>query len=362
MTCTNIKVAFLLSSLRFGGGERVALNLAHAFKARGIDVTFLLMRHEGEFLAEATEHFNVVDLRCDRTWKLPAKLAFYLLRERPDALISSFWKLNLCACLVRIACPNVRLLVWEHSPPSRSANSPTWLYAITASILYQLATKVIAVSAGVRDDVASITIGLGRKLVVIFNPIPPPKVVPGKSAEDNAHRIVWVGRFDYPKNPQLMVEAFARLPKGRGYTLTFVGDGPLRTVLEKMVDELGLRNVVHFLGFKPNPYDWMAKADLLVLTSDREGLGNVLVEALHSGLHVLSTDCGAGIHDVLLDNCYGTIVPVGNADALAHAIVDLLNKPRNIALQIEGAQRFMPYRIAAQFLTALGFRFTEPQK
>lgn len=349
-------IAFVQSSLKFGGGERVALNLAHALKAAGYQIDFLLMSNKGEFLSEAQQHFHVHDLDCGRTWKLPERLVVYLYHNRPVALVSSYWKLNLCACLARIVYPPVRLLLWEHSPPSKSKNSPTWLYAITASLFYQLGTCVVAVSSGVFNDVQRITLGLRHKLRMIFNPIPPPHDIESKAmmVRPEGKKIIWVGRLDYPKNPGLMLEAFALIPKRANYTLDFVGDGRLRDSLEDRCRALGLRERVRFLGFQPKPYTMMAESDLLVLSSDREGLPSVMVEALYSGLRVVSTDCGEGIHDILLENRYGTIVPTGAKVALADAIERELNTLYDRQAQIEGAQRFLPQVIAQQFLIAMG--------
>jgi glycosyltransferase involved in cell wall biosynthesis len=347
------RIAFLLSSLKFGGGERVALNLAHAFKARGIRVDFVLMSAEGEFLLEARQHFTVVDLACNRTWKLPGKLAAYLWRQRPDGLIASFWKLNLCACLARLIYPTVRLALWEHSPPSRSENSPTFLYAVTASLFYRLATRVVAVSTGVHEDIRRITLGLGNKLTMIFNAIPPPTEADNPPRSYWKKTIVWVGRLDVPKNPGLMLEAFARLPQNENVVLKFVGDGPLRPALEANAAGLGLLNQVGFLGYQARPYLLMQGADLLVLTSDREGLPTVLVEALYCGLSVVSTDCGRGIHDILGDNVYGAICTVGDPNALAQSIAHALRTPRDSHHQMLGAQRFKPEVIAGQFLASM---------
>ena len=347
-------VSFLLSSLKFGGGERVALNLAHAFKARGIRVDFLLMSYEGEFLEEAEKFFNVVDICCRRTWMLPGKLSSYLWQSRPDALIASFWKLNLCACLTRLVYPRIQLLLWEHSPPSKSTNSPTWLYGITASLMYRLATRVVSVSNGVRNDITRITFGLDTKIKVIFNPILPPLDLKAKlQPQTSRSRIVWVGRMDYPKNPVLMLEAFALLSNDQSYTLDFIGDGPLRTVLEQRVEELGLQERVMFRGFQSDPYTWMMQSDLLALTSDREGLPTVLIEALYCGLRLVSTDSGGGVHEVLRDNHYGAIVPPGNAAALAQAIITEFERPCDSDRQIEGSHRFLPAVIAQQFLLLL---------
>lgn len=347
-------VAILLSSLKFGGAERAALNLANALAAEGVQVEFLLMSKEGEFLEEAKACFRVIDLKCDRTWKLPAKLASYLRAMRPIALLSSFWKLNLCACLARLSSPRTRLLLWEHSQPSMSSNSPTWLYAITASLAYPMATRVIAVSAGVRDDVLRSTVGLRARLQVIFNPIPPPGELSRDTidARDGRH-VVWVGRLDAPKNPGLALEAFALVAARRDAFLQFVGDGALRPMLVARCRELGLDDRVSFMGFQKRPYDVMQSSDVLVLSSDHEGLGNVMIEALYCGLGVVSTDCGAGVQDVLQNGAYGRVVPIGEKAGLAHALEQELDHRRDFDAQVRGAQRFRPEAIGREFLAVL---------
>ena len=347
-------IGFVLSSLKFGGAERVALNLAHEFKSRGFRVTFLLLSYEGEYLGEAVKHFTVFDLSCDRTWKLPLKLISYLRREQPGILISSFWKLNVCACVARIFYQKFRLLLWEHSPPTRGKNSSTILYAISASILYRLARNVIAVSSGVWNDIDSNTFGLRNKLKVIFNPVQNPSIFLGNDLVlKTKRRIVWVGRLDYSKNPGLMLDAFLILSKSQGFTLDFIGDGPQRLNLEKKVLDYDLAGVVRFHGFQPNPYPLMMQAEILALTSDCEGLPTVLIEALYLGLRVVSTDSGDGIHDILLDNVYGTIVQVSNPEAFAHALSESLNRPFDSTLQILAARRFSPDIVAEQFLDNL---------
>jgi glycosyltransferase involved in cell wall biosynthesis len=323
------RIAFLLSSLKFGGGERVALNLAAALKAKGYLIDFLLMSHEGEFLSEAHKNFNVIDLRCDRTWKL-----------------------NLCACLARVFCPSTRLVAWEHSPPTRSC--PAWLYAVTASVFYRLANCIVAVSSGVAADILLNTKGLKNRVSVIFNPIPGPANNKLSSYPLNGRRIIWVGRLDVPKNPELMLDAFALLPRTEGYTLDFVGDGRLRDVLKDRAKELNCESSVRFLGFRSDVYGCMTDADMLVLSSDREGLPTVLVEAMHAGLRIVSTDCGTGVHDILQNNRLSTIVPPRDKFALVAAIVERMNMPHDKNPQIAGAQRFAPSRIASQFLHAMG--------
>jgi glycosyltransferase involved in cell wall biosynthesis len=332
----------------------VALNLAKALKDRGVEVDILLMSKEGEFLAQAELDFNVVDLKCSRTYKLPGKLFAYIIRQRPDVLLSSFWKLNLCSCLAKMLFPAVRLLLWEHAPPSRSKNSPKWLYAMSASIFYQFANKVVAVSNGVYNDIDQWTLGLRRKLVVIFNPITPPDPhLLSQRGPTETKQIIWVGRLDESKSPGLLLDAFALLPKECRASLAFVGDGRQRAELEQRSISLGMEKRVKFLGFHANPYELMAVADLLVVSSDTEGLSSVIIEAMYCGLRVVSTDCGAGVHDILLDNRYGTIIPPKDKLALARAIEAELKTPHVAQKQKDGAQRFLPSVVVQQFLAAM---------
>jgi glycosyltransferase involved in cell wall biosynthesis len=348
------KIAILLPSLKFGGAERVALNLAAAFKELGVSTEFVLMSKEGEFLDEAQTNFSVFDLKCNKTYKLPIKLLIYLYKQRPDVLVSSFWKLNLCACLTKPLFPTVSLLLWEHAPPSMSSNSPKWLYAISASLLYQLANKIVAVSSGVQRDIVHWTIGLSRKLMVIPNAIKPPSPYLAQQFKPSGEKkVIWVGRLDEPKNPGLLLEAFSLVNLKHKLTLTFLGDGPLRPELEKRCNALGLNERVNFLGFRSNPYEEMTGADLLVLSSDWEGFGNVIIEAMHAGLRVVSTDCGQGIHDILLNNEYGTIVPCNEKVLMAKAIEYELTTLHAEQDQIEGAQRYLPRIVAQQFLVAM---------
>lgn len=348
------KVALLLPSLKFGGAERVALNLAKALKETGAHVEFLLMSMEGEFLAEAQSHFTVVDLKCNKTYKLPGRLLTYFIKQRPDVLVSSFWKLNLCSCLATMLLPGIRLLVWEHSPPSKSKNSPRWLYAVSASVFYRWANKVVTVSTGVYNDVDHWTFRLRHKLVVIFNPITPPEPnLLTRRKATSTKQVIWVGRLDDPKNPGLLLEAFALLPKGCNATIVFVGEGRLRPELERRCRVLGLNDSVNFLGYQANPYEELAASDLLVLSSDREGLPSVIIEAMYCGLRVVSTDCGEGIHDILRDNRYGTIVPCKDKASMAKAIEMELNTHHAAQEQIAAAQRFLPQVVVQQFLAAM---------
>lgn len=343
------KVAFLLSCLKFGGAERVALNLAKALQVRhDVDIDIVLMSREGEFLDEAEASFNVVDLKCDRTYKLPLKLGLYALKARPNAIISSFWKLNFSACLTKAAMPIFKLLLWEHSTEYQKAFGLGRIYFfVISNTFYRFADYIVAVSSGVFDDIAQHTLLLRSKLNKIYNPVTPPDPLLVCAREPNLERanekrLIYVGRLAPEKNPILVVNAFALASRTRKMTLTFVGDGPLRRELEHLIEQRQLGDLVRCVGFQKNPYEYVSKADILVISSLREGLPSAIIEALYCGCSIVSTDCGGGIRDILGNGCYGTIVPRNDENALAQGILDEIETNRDFERQISAAQRFLP--------------------
>ncbi len=346
------KIGIVLPSLKFGGAERVALNLAKSLKLEGIDVEFLLMSYEGEFLEVAKSEFNVINLNCDRTYKLPFILIDYVYKNKPDLILSSFWKLNLCACALRIFSPKIKILLWEHALITQSDTSQ-FLFRITSSFIYQLATKVIAVSNGVANDLKNITFGLNKKIIVINNPIVPPS---SKLLSFNLKKIdktvIWVGRMDENKNPFLMLKAFLNIDEIYNLKLVFVGDGKLRNSLEFQSNRSSKKEKIKFLGYLENPFQEIIKSDLLVLTSNQEGFGNVLVEAMLCGKRVVSTNCGPSIQEILDNGKFGTIVEKNHPTELALAIqkeIISINL-HNPFIQIKAAEKFLPNVIAKEYI------------
>jgi glycosyltransferase involved in cell wall biosynthesis len=353
------KIAMLLPSLAFGGGERVSLSLAEALADLGIEVEFVLTVKEGELLAEAEKRFRVVDLRCGRAWQIPFKLMGYVARSRPDAIISNYWKINVCACAARLLMPLFKLVVIEHSPPSKTAIFDTRTYALTSSAFYRAADTIVAVSSGVAEDIMSCTLGLSRRIVVIYNAIKGDGFGGERRREEQRgrRRVITVGRLSPEKNHALLLEAFRILATEVDAELVIVGEGELRPALQQRAAELGLTERVSFAGFQPRPADFLAKSDLFVLSSDQEGLPTALIEALYCGLPVVSTDCPHGPREILMDGKYGSLVRVGDACALAEAMAtELAGGKSNSEQQRLAAERFAPAAIARRYLAVLGLQ------
>lgn len=218
----------------------------------------------------------------------------------------------------------------------------------------------IGVSAGVAADMAALS-GISKDAFeVIYNPVPP-RAVPEQAALDIADRlwsgpsgarILTVGTMKTVKNHPLLLRAFARLnqPDAR---LMFVGDGGGREALLSLAQELGVTDRVIFAGFHPDPTPFYKTADLFVLSSNYEGFGNVIVEALATGTPVVSTDCPSGPAEILADGKYGRLVPVGDAEKLAKGIEEALQASHDTDALISRSAEFSPSIAAQSYLKVM---------
>ena len=133
------------------------------------------------------------------------------------------------------------------------------------------------------------------------------------------------GRLAPAKDFATLLRAFARVRARRPVHLVILGEGGLRHTLEKQLRELGIEADVELHGFVDNPFAWMSRASLFVLSSAWEGSPGVLVEAMACGCPVVSTDCPSGPDEILDGGRYGRLVPVGDAAALTEAIATTLD-------------------------------------
>lgn len=358
-------IAILLPDLRGGGAERVNLDLAKEFARQGHEVEFVLKQARGELLEEAQAAFPVVSLDTPRVRQVPLALARYLRRRRPDALLAAMWPLTVVAPLAqRLSGHECRVVVSEHG--MLSGEYRDWglphrlLLRASCALGYRMGDARIGVSQGVAQDMASLG-GMSRdNFSVIHNPVPSrpvPTSVCLRNAEalwgvPSGRRIVSVGRLKSVKNFPLLLHAFAglQLPDAR---LMVVGSGEKEDELRCLAKELDIAERVVFAGFHPDPSPFYMTADLFVLTSDYEGFGNVIVEALACGTTVVCTDCPSGPAEILDNGRYGRLVPVGDVPALSAAMSDALARPDDPDVCRARAGEFSAEKSAAAYLSCM---------
>ncbi len=346
------RVALFLRTLTGGGAERVMMNLAHGFAKQGLKVDLVLSKAEGTYLRQVTDEVRIVDLKISEfdklsSFKLPTsfqstkslfKLVHYLQQEQPVALLSATHYPNEIAVLAKsLARVPTRLIVSEHTTLSVEARRveqvSSRLAPLTARLFYPWANGIVAVSQGVARDLARI-IGLPlERIRVIHNPVITP-YLREKTKEPVEHSwfapgappvVLGIGRFVKQKDFPTLIRAFAQVRQVKPVRLMMLGSGREQKRLEALVRELSIENDVAWIGFANNPFAYMARAAVFVLSSAWEGLPTVLIEAMAVGIPVVSTNCESGPAEILDNGKYGLLVPVGDSQAMAEAILSVLS-------------------------------------
>lgn len=324
-----------LPNMAGGGAERVALAGIKDLVERGHEVDVVLVRAEGELLPLLPPQAKVVDLDARRLSASLLPLVRYLRERKPDAIHALMWPATVIAILARrLARSHALLMVSDHIAHSQmiQARRERAMFRWTTRRFYPAADFRIVVSADAADDLAALS-GIPRdRFEVIYNPISPPtKIATNPHVEelwgDADQRIITVGSMKEQKNQALLLRAFAQIRGHPKAKLMILGEGQLRPMLERLAKDLGVADRVLMPGFAIEPWPYLASADLFVLSSDYEGFGIALVEAMHAGLRVVSTDCMSGPGEILDRGRYGKLVPTDDAAALAEAIAAALAEP-----------------------------------
>lgn len=332
-----MRLTLVIASLRCGGAERVLSTMANYWAERGEEVTLLTLdsgvppfyplrpavRHRP--LDLAPEYRNLVvglfrNLRRIRVFRR-------VIREsRPDAVISFMDRVNV---LVLLATRGLGLpvLISERTDPTLHEIGRLW--AALRRLTYPWAEALVCQSAAALAHFRRI---VGSKGQVIANPVGAPAATrnytTGREGTGKKRLIVAMGRLGAEKGFDLLLDAFCAACVGRpDWSLTIIGEGPLRNELEQQIKRLGLGGRVQFPGQVSDPFRVLAHADLFVVSSRFEGFPNALCEAMAYGLPVVSFDCPSGPAEIISHGVNGILVPAGNAEALADAVRRLMNDP-----------------------------------
>ena len=281
------------------------------------------------------------------------RLARYVRRERPDILLANLLPAEHAAFYAdRLAGPHGFPPV---VPVIRNVEPPDTRHTQRRRLLFPHAAHVVGVSQGVAEDVAAAVGVPESRLSVVYNPAVTPEVL-ARAAELPDHPwfadggppvLLGVGRLAPQKDFPTLLEAFRLVRAERPCRLVILGEGPKRLELESLVRRLGLGEHVALPGWAENPYAFMARAALFVLSSRHEGFPGVLLEALACGCPSVSTDCLAGPAEILEDPAL--LAPVGDPDALAGVMRRALAQPREEAALRAKAARFSVERAAAGY-------------
>lgn len=363
------RVAFFLHSLSEGGVASSFLRLINRFSEDGYIVDLLVAKTKSNQLLDLPSNLNLIQLKHTPKsyvrllayyiyfkhpgkWILPFLLPYrlkrdfasllnlirYLNNRQPDILFTGPTFPNLVALLAKqISTANSKVIISEHNTLSyelsnRPKNKQWKFIKPFVKQFYPTADKIIAVSDGVKQDLIDNFYVNKNNIKRIYNPVIS-NDIQDLSLESVNHNwfnkkklpvILGVGRLLSQKDWPTLIRSFALLQNYLEARLIILGEGKQRDYLEELIDIFGLRQYVDMPGYVANPYAYMSKADLFVLTSKYEGLGNVIIEALACGCPVVSTNCPSGPAEILQYGKFGKLLPVGDYESIAYAMFESL--------------------------------------
>jgi glycosyltransferase involved in cell wall biosynthesis len=364
-------IAIVLQHPCWGGVERVYLNLARHWSLAGYSVDVVFSCAEGPLAADFRACARVVDLgnvlmklhRRERYAVLDyPKVRRYIETVKPRSILAAKSTSNYCVARAKKELDYPGKVVVSHhiDVAAGRGNLSRTQRAVAARLesYYPYADSVVGVCQSVSDGLLRMGLPPG-KVHTIYNPTVTDelfRLADGPPAHKwlspkDGKVILGAGRLTAQKDSGTLVRAFRVVVEAvPGCRLVIVGEGPDR----RLVQELGLAGQVDLPGYASNPYSYMKNADLYVLSSIYEGFGMTLVEALALGTPVVSTDCPSGPAEVLCGGKYGALVPVGDPQALAAAMVDALTNPRSTAEQASWAKKAFSVESAGnKYLTLL---------
>lgn len=319
-----MRVAFILSALQAGGAERVVGLISSAAIARGWQVTIITFDGPNDPIYHAYDaEVAFVRLGIAGTARNLARRVRALRRTLRDGhydrVVSFLSKINVLALAASLGLPT-RLIVCERNNPHLQPMHRGWrvalalLYARADAIILQTERSKSCLPARHRD-----------RARVIPNPV----TMPGASAwTPDARIIVAVGRLTEQKGFDLLLAAFDRIAaQVPGWTLRIWGEGQARATLERQRASLGLERQVELPGVTAIQGSWSEGAGMFVLSSRYEGFPNVLMEAMAAGLPVIAFDCDYGPAELVRHDRSGVLVPNGDIEELAQAMLHLIGDP-----------------------------------
>jgi glycosyltransferase involved in cell wall biosynthesis len=343
-----------------GGAERALATLLRFLDRSRFRPSLALLNRVGPFLAELPGDVAVHDLaaRSGYNWLGPVRrLRRIIEADRPNVVIGVLPHPSLIAIVAsRVTSAQPPVVVAAGTVLSRSLASSRVriVKRLLQRRLYAKAAAIVAASEGVKADLVEWTAVPAERVAVIRNLCDLEHVArlageaPSLLVDWSRPTVAAVGRLQPVKAFDLLIEAFARIRRPAHCQLLILGEGPRRAELEQHVARSAVADRVHFLGFCPNPFAYVARAQVLAMSSAWEGSPNVLIEAMTCGTPIVAADCPYGPREVLQDGKAGLLVSPRSAAALAEGIERvLLDSALAARLSAAGRERARDFAAAA---------------
>ncbi len=333
------EILFFIPDFNGGGAERALINLLTYWPCElGSEwrPVVVVRQHAGALCDKVPPDIEVISLQLPRSGLLTsaasvAGLGSVLRKRRPD-LIITFLSLPSVALARRLASRGTAMVASVQNPVLQSVlRSPLKRH------IYALFCRQVdffwAISPGIGQEIQSIFAVAENQVRVLPNSVDVEQVISSKdtSIDHPAFRshlvpvVITACRLVPQKRVDILLKAAGYLASQIQFNLVILGEGAQLAQLKQLASDLGIGARTFFLGFQPNPWKFISKSTVFALTSDFEGFGNVLVEAMACGVPVVTTRAPFGPEYIVSSSDCGLLVPTGDPIALAEGLRRMLS-------------------------------------
>ncbi len=356
------KICILSSGLAVGGAERFSINLAKSITDQNIEVDLIIINKNNARL-KVSNKINIIDLNISKSRYAIFKIINYVYTNKPNIFISTQNYLNIIAFISSLFCKKTRFLLREANDPTKNYiyKNPikNIFFFYLTKLTYIYADVLISPSKGVKHNLKKFY-NLKRKIHVINNMVDKEKIQIESNENIDNYKVLFqlpcvvnIGRLEKQKNHELLINAFKDVLDNFKCNLIIIGNGTLKKDLQQKIQDLNIEKNVHILSNISNPYPFLKKSKVFVLSSNFEGFPNSLLEALSLGVKVISTNCESGPSEILENGKYGTLVETNNKHMLSSAIINSLNNNENKKLTDEIYNKYDKIKISKEYISLI---------
>ncbi len=360
-----MKVLLYINTVsRFNYGNLISnLELMKGFAKKGVDVVFAVNRRTSE---DVPLPVDVISLDAAGDFDRPLRLREVIRRVKPDAVIANMLTQITTASFTKLMLGSVKVRFLGVERDTRPWHRKLWKlpYRLFVKKVYENMDRLVAISPAVERDLTDTLFVRRDKLKLIYDPVDVESIrerarepLDERFSEFFTGRVlVCVGRIDKQKEPLLALEVFREIRRRvKGVKLCFVGSGELEDELRRRVRAYSLEGEVLITGYVENPFSLMSRADLLIHTASREGLGRVIFEGMALGLPVVAfCNEDTGYRELVEESGGGVLVSFGDVKDMAECAADLLRSGdlyRELSAKaIRTSERLSRERIVEEYL------------
>lgn len=370
------KIIFIIPDVEIGGVEKNTLNFCNHLSKKFSDISIAYEKISNKNLkGRFDKSINFIKTSPSKTRSLFIQYKKLFAEHDPDYLVTSSFVILLNLIIAKkISKQDPKIIYKIETNLNKFLSSPSLkidrvIYKFFSYFSFSNTDLLICSSLSIAESLKKDFKGkFNQKIICIYNPVITDEDRKERNKvshpffvkNDNKNvNLISIGRLIPSKGFGGLISVIAKLNNAKykeNFNLLIIGEGPEKNALLSIIKEKKLQENIDILNFNDFFLDYIFCSDIFLANSDFEGLNNNLIHALRQGKHVISSDCDFGPREILNNELYGSLVPVGNEQKMVDKILEVsmhLCSNEEIDLRIKRAEEFSAEKNSDLFFKAI---------